>query len=536
MSDPAVVEVVDGIARTLFDLGVRTAFGMPGGDSLPLIRALEAVGVRFVLVRDEASAGFAADATAQLTGTVGLCVSTLGPGLTNLVSGVAGCTLDRAPVLAVTSRYRTDRHGTYTHMMLDQTKLLDATGKAWFRMTAANASGELRRALAIARAPRPGAVWLEVPTEVATAPWDGGFAQPPPAAEPTAVPEAVARTLVSWSRPVILAGLGALDADVAALAEALRAPVLTSYKAKGVVPERAGWAAGAAGLSPIVDGEHRSLVDQADGLLLVGWDPVELRDHWLPGWRVDANGPAIVALDSAWPTDLPTRLDRVHVGDVPNAVAALARSVGARGSSTWARSEVAAHRATVDEHLQDGPRGPATAIRATQAAVDGFDGDVVVTLDVGAHRITASNVWRCSRPHRLLQSNGWASMGYGMPAGLAAVAAGHPAVVLTGDMGLQLVLGELGTARELGGTLVVVVLLDESLSLIELKQERLGHPSAGVRFGNPDLSMLAAAFGGQGVEVEGPDAATHAVSAALQSGGLHIVGIRIDPAGYRRQM
>ncbi len=527
-------EVVDGIARTMHALGVRTAFGMPGGDSLPLVRALEAVGIRFVLVRDEASAGFAADATAQLTGTVGLCVSTLGPGLTNLVSGVAGCTLDRAPVLAVTSRYRTDRHGTYTHMMLDQSKLLDATGKAWFRVTQANAAGELRRALAIARAPRPGAGWLEVPTEVASARWSGpDVVEPPPMARPTSVAPELVDAVASWSRPLVLAGLGALKADVAALAEALSAPVLTSYKAKGVLPEGRGRSAGAAGLSPVVDAAHRELVDQADGLLLLGWDPVELRDHWLPGWKTGSGRPEVVVVDSHAPTDLPTPIDHLHVGDVARAVADLAR---ADGASSWDPDTVRAHRERVDGIHADGPAGPATAVRAVQEAVDAHPGDVVVSLDVGAHRITASNVWRCERPDRLLQSNGWASMGYGLPAGLAAVAAGHPAVVLTGDMGLQLALGELGSARELGGTLVIVVLLDRSLSLIELKQERLGHPTAGVRFRNPDLALLAGAFGGKGTEVEGPDAARGAVSAALEAGGLHLVGVRIDPGAYRQQM
>ncbi len=531
--EPVVGEVVDGIAHTLAALGVRNAFGMPGGDSLPLVRALESAGIRFVLVRDEASAAFAADASAQLTGTVGVCLATLGPGMTNLASGVMGCTLDRAPVLAITSRYRTDRHGTYTHMMMDQTKVLDATGKGWVRLTAANAAGELRRALAVARAPRPGAVWLEVPTEVASARWSGALCLPPPSPAGVGVDEALAARVRGWRRPVVLAGLAALGAELAPLAEALRAPVVTSYKAKGVIPEGEGWAAGAAGLSPVVDAVQRELVDQADGLLLVGWDPVELRDHWLPGWRTGSGRPEVVVVDAASPTDLPSSIDALHVGPVPPAVAALARGAGA---STWTLGQVAEHRARLDALLQDGHDGPATAVRAVQRAVDAHGGDVVVSLDVGAHRITASNVWCAARPDRLLQSNGWSSMGYGLPAGLAAVAHGHAAVVITGDMGLQLVLGELGTARELGGTLVVVVLIDESLSLIELKQERLGHPLAGVRFGNPDLGMLAAAFGGTGIVVEGGEAVTEVVGAALRNGGLHLVGVRVDPAAYRSQM
>jgi acetolactate synthase-1/2/3 large subunit len=509
-------------------LGAEVAFGMPGGDSLPLVRALADEGVRFVLVRDEASAGFAADATAQLTGRVGICVSTLGPGLANLVGGVAGCTLDRAPVLAFTSRYRSDRHGHYTHMMLDQSKLMDATGKGWVRLTAANAAAELRRAAALALAPRPGAVWVEVPTEAASAPT---VAQPlpvPPAPCGLPVDPALAAQVAGLQRPVVLVGFAGRHADVQGLAERLRAPVLTTYKAKGALPEGRGWSAGAAGLSPVADAVHqRQLLAKADGLLLVGWDPVELRDHWLPGWSDEL---PVVVLDTHAPTDLPTAMAGLHVGPLEEAVDSLIA-----GDSQWSPEEVAAHRAAHDAVFAEEGFGPAALVRAVAEAVADRP-EVVATLDVGAHRITASHVWPCERPDTLLQSNGWASMGYGLPAALAANALGRPAVALTGDMGLQMVLGELGTAAELGGTLVVVAFLDRSLSLIELKQERLQHPRNGVGFTNPNLSSLAAAFGGVGEEAS--DAATlrSAVEQALERGGLTVIGARFDPAPYRRQM
>lgn len=524
------VDVALGIARFLHGLGVRTAFGMPGGDSLPLIRGLTAVGIRFVLVRDEASAGFAADATAQLTGRPGVCISTLGPGLTNLASGVAGCTLDRAPVLAFTSRYSTDRHGTYTHMMLDQTKILDGTGKAWLRLTAANAAGELRRAAAIAMAPRPGAVWVEVPTEVAAASfWGPTDLLPPPSPVGGLIAPPVLERIAAWKRPVVLVGTAWGGADIAALAQRLRAPVLTSYKAKGSIPEATGWSAGAAGLSRPADRCHQALIGEADGLLLIGWDPVELRDHWLPGW---SDTPEVVVVDAAAPTDLPCRVDAMHVGPVPEAVASVRG-----GASLWSVDDVAAHRATWMPLFDEAVFGPASAVRAVQAAVDACHAyDPVVTLDVGAHRITASHVWRADSPNRLLQSNGWSSMGYGIPAALAACAAGHAGVAIIGDMGLQLMLGELGTAAELGGTLVVVVMMDASLSLIELKQERLRHPTAGVRFANPDIALLASAFGGVGVVVDGAEPLADSVVSALSRGGLSIVGVTIDPSPYRTQM
>jgi len=524
-------EVARVVALALAAEGVRVAFGMPGGDSLPLVRALADVGIRFVLVRDEASAGFAADATAQLTDGVGVCLSTLGPGLTNLASGVAGCTLDRAAVVAITARYRSDRRNLYTHMQLPQEEVLRATGKAWFRLGAAHAGAELRRALAVARAPRPGAVWVEIPTEVAAGTTADRPRALPPAPAPLPVSDALLDQVAGWERPVILVGFPGRRAAVAELAARWGAPVLTTYKAKGCVPESTGWSAGAVGLSPVADAVHQQLIHRADGLLLVGWDPVELRDHWLPGW---SDAPEVVALDTCWPTDLPARLDAVHVGDVPAAVQSLI-AASRRPASRWDAAEVEAHRGRHAAVFAEDVFGPAGAVRAVQEAVDRHPG-VVATLDVGAHRITASHVWRCDAPDTLLQSNGWSSMGYGLPAALAAVAAGRPAVAMTGDMGLQLVAGELGTAAELGGTLVVVVFVDASLSLIALKQQRLAHPSRGVQFGNPDLPLLAEAFGGVGRWADDARSTARAVEEGLTRGGLTVVGVRIDPAPYLRQM
>lgn len=519
------MDTVGLVAATLARAGVRHVWGMPGGDSLPLVDALAAVGVPLYLVRDETSAAFAADADAALGGGYGACLATLGPGITNLTTGVAGALLDRAPVLALTSRYRSDRHGAYTHMILDQEALMKAVGKHHVRLTAAGAAEELRRALSVARAPRPGPAWIEIPTEVASEPALAALvtAPPPPAATP--VPQALARTLRRWERPVILVGHAGRRAPVADLARALAAPVLTTYKAKGAIPEGQGWSAGAVGLSPPIDALHQELVGRADGLLLIGWDPVELRDHWLPGWGPE---PEVVVLDEAEPTDLPCRIDAVHVGRLPVAVASLAD--GGTGASTWSADAIALHRGRWQALLAETTFGPATAVRAVQR---GARPDTVVTLDVGAHRITASNAWICDRPDQLLQSNGFSSMGYGLPAALSAAANGRPAVAIVGDMGLQMTLGELALAAEERWDLTVVVFVDSSLSLIELKQERRGRPPRGVRFGNPDWPAVAEAFGGTGVRVDDADALAGAVRRAH---GLTLVAAHIDPLPYRRQM
>lgn len=517
------------IARTLKQAGTRRVWGMPGGASLPMLDAFEAHGIDFVLVRDETSAAFAADADAQLTGAPGACLATLGPGLTNLATGVAGCLLDRAPVLALTSRYHSAKIGVYTHQIFDQTAFMASLAKDVVRLTADGAPGELGRAVRTARAPRPGPVFVEVPAELSSRAVPDVPVHATLPLSDALVSEALVERVAGWTRPVVLVGFAARHAPVAALADALRAPVLTTYKAKGALPEGSGWSAGAAGLSPVVDAMHRDLLQQADGVLLIGWDPVELRDHWLPGWPEEIE---VVSLDDHATVDQPGALAALHVGTLAQAVGCLSRRVG-EGHSTWEQHEVGAHRERQAQPFVEDTFGPATAIRAVQGAVPE---DAVVALDVGAHRITASHAWLCRGPDQLLQSNGLSSMGYGLPAALAAAACGRVAVCITGDMGLQLVAGELGVAVERGWTVVVVVLVDDALSLIALKQERRQQPWRGVSMGNPDWVGVALAFGGEGVVAESADAVSAAVRDGLDRGGLTVVAAPIDAAPYRRQM
>jgi acetolactate synthase-1/2/3 large subunit len=526
---------VDVLAAALAERGARHAFGMPGGATLPFVEALRARGVDFVLVRDEASAGFAADATFQLTGAPGVCVATLGPGATNLVSGVAGCLLDRAAAVAVTSQVAADQQQIYTHQTLDIAALFRPITRAGVTLTAGGAAREIALVLRQLHAGRPAPVHVHIPADVSEAPQTAllpdAFCPARSRPNPSTVDSAAGR-LGMARRPVIFAGFGARRASPAlrSLAERLRAPVLTTYKAKGVVDERGGWSAGAAGLSPVVDAHQQGLLARADLLLAVGLDPVELRPNWLPGWPAEL---PMIAVDEHPPDDLLHAPEALLVGDVAWTLGRLEARLGELRSE-WSLAEVGAHRDLTEAPFNDGPDGPGAAVRALQS---GLPDDAVVALDVGAHRITASHAWRCSAPDTLLQSNGFSSMGYGLPAAIAARLAlpGRAVACLTGDMGLWMTLGELGVVQERGLDLVVVYLADRALSLIALKQERQGLPPAAVRFENPRVQHLAAAFGGVGLTAT-PGELGAAAAAAVERGGLTLIEVPIDAAAYRRQM
>jgi len=536
------------LAQALKARGVTHVFGMPGGSSLPFLEAFRAAGIEFVLVRHEGSAGFMADVAFHVTRCPGACIATLGPGATNLVSGVAGSLLERSKVVAITSQIGSDIRGRYTHQILDQVALFQPVARRVVHLNTEQAAMQTLAALASLDRHAPGPVVLDIPTEVADAPVhdvDPLLGLHP---KPTAVPDvtAAARRLRAARYPLVVVGCGELSIAAAngvrRLITAARAASLTTYRAAGMVDDAHPLWGGTFGLSPVVDAHQKQLFEQADLMVAVGLDMVELRPHWLPGWPEDL---PIISVDAFGQDDLlghvaieltgpvMETLDALRVtafgeppDDDPDAVCA---------STAWQEDRLAHHRDTTLAPFQDGPDGPAATIRAVQ---EGSPIGTRISLDVGAHRITAAHVLRADRPNLILQSNGFSSMGTGLPGAIASriVDPATPAVALTGDAGLWMTLGELGMVQERQLDLVVVYLSDASLSLIQLKQERSELPDHGVRFENPRVVELAHAFGGVGLQVRGAEAVRAAVEAAHARGGLTLIEAVIDPAAYRRQM
>jgi acetolactate synthase-1/2/3 large subunit len=522
--------VADQLAAALAARGVRHAFGMPGGSTVPLLAAFDREGIRFCLVRHEGAAGFMADAAYQVTGAPGVCVSTLGPGATNLLTGVTGAFLERSRVLAIAGQCGADLQPVYTHQIIDQLAMFRPVTRHADALRAPTATAQISLALRVLDQQRPGPVYLELPTDVARAPAPLPVWRDTPASQGLPDLSAAQALLDGAHRPVVFVGCGDLRDEVAAaLARFAEAgvPVLSTYRAKGMLDEDSPWSIGAAGLSPRADALQQRLLAQADLVILLGMDPVELRPEWLPGWPAEI---PTISIDPYGQPDLLIPLAADLRGDPARILD------GLRGKGRWEAGTLAAHRAAVDALFEDAEDGPASTIRAVQRALDGQD--AVVALDVGAHRITASHVWCCERPRRLLQSNGFSSMGVGLPMAIGAKLSRpeRPVIALTGDMGLWMVAGELGTAAELGLDLVVVYLADDTLSLIALKQERGEGTGGGVRFTSPDPRLLAAAYGGTGHIARGAAAVEAAVRTALQAGGLHLIEARIDPAAYRQQM
>ncbi len=530
----------DLIARRLAQAGCTHAFGIPGGETLAMMEALSDAGLRFVLTKHENSAGFMAEGVYHATGAPGVLLATIGPGVANAVNVVANAEQDRVPLLFLSGCVDADVGQRYTHQVFDHTALLAPITRASFRMAPGVVDVMVDKALALACDSPPGPVHLDLPISLArqeqaetlvasrSQPLAGG-PQPGPGLE------AARAKLAKAKRPLVVAGLEVLGlgeadsaaAEVAAFCRDLSIPLITTYKAKGILPEDDALALGGAGLSPEADKVLLPLMDQADLIIAVGYDPIEMRSGWCDPWD-----PAKVIEFSTTPNHhYVHQASQSFIGDIGAGLAAL-RGEGTAPAASWPAGEAQTARAALKAFFSsDGSWGPTQAIEAARAALPR---DTVATVDSGAHRILLSQVWECYHERGLLQSTGLCTMGCALPLamGYKLAAPETPVVAFTGDAGLEMVLGELATLRDLQLPVIVVAFVDASLALIELKQRRDQLPNLGVDFGRTDFPAVAQALGGHGVSVRDAERLQEELAAAQRRQGFTVIACEIDRKSY----
>ena len=530
--------VVDVLAKHLLDRGVRFAFGMPGGGTVPLMAALERVGIIFILVRHEGSAGFMADAVFQRTGRLGVCISTLGPGATNLISGVAQAFTERSKVLAIVGQCEDHLRPLYTHQIIDQEAMFRPICHGYHRLRCYQPERQLQKIFQHVDS-TAGPIVIELSTSVSNTGCESVYSAVAPVFGDPSV-SCLSLQIEGSKNPIVIVGSEDLSMETAMalrnFVEATQIPVLTTYRAKGMIDENHGLAMGAIGLSPVVDTAQQEWIQTADLVILVGFDMVEMRPNWLDDWTGDA---PVVSISKVGQPDIPVVLTVDWRGDIGFAIRQVCEELR-EWTSEWHLQSLQKHVHRVHEVFSDTTSyealNPASVIQHLQQHLSS---STVLSLDVGAHRITASHVWKCTHPRTVLQSNGFSSMGVGLPMAIS-VALHEPkttVVALTGDMGLWMSLGELGIIPERDLHVIVVYLSDSALSLIELKQERSPTPKrTGVRFENPDTVSLAHSFGGHGFVCRTLQEIEEAVGFAQQRHGLHLIEIEVDPRYYRDQM
>lgn len=541
--------IAEFIAKEMHRHGIDYAFGIPGGEVATILDALHREGIQFVLTSHEAGAAFMADAYYRRTGKMALVLATLGPGATNAVSGAAQAYLDRSPILFITGAVSHDLKQVYPHQILHHVQMFGPVTKWSTEISADNVATVISHTFKQMTEDVPGPVHLDLPTDVALQEFTDSRVASREAVTSHAVPEALALSqivsqLQESQRPVFIVGLEAADDS---LAERLRAvvdrqkiPVLTTYKAKGVLPESHPLSLGAMGLSPRFDQIAVDYLRSSDLVLALGVDPVELRSDWLAIWddlrpigigrnarkfsgfpaRMAWSGPPGEFLAAVSRLALPTRY--------PEHEASL-EALRAQHKARWEAAE--AFTGTI----ASGILAPHQVLRV----IDQECADAVITIDTGAMRIAANHLIRAQKPNQILQSNGLGTMGYALPAAIGAQIAGPTdrVVALTGDAGLSMLIGELSTAAALRLPIVVVVFVDQSLALIDLKQSRMRYQHVGVDVFAPNFAGIAEQFGGHGFIPASIEEFRQQLKRALETReSLTVIHVPVDRGAYAALM
>jgi acetolactate synthase-1/2/3 large subunit len=514
--------------------GTTHLFGVPGGGSnLDLVGAAETIGIPFVLVHGETAGAVMAGVAGELTGAPGLCLATRGPGAASAVNGVAQALLDRQPMILVTDTVAHADQRRVSHQRLPHQALFGPVTKA--SVVLGGDEDAPARVVELALGARPGPVHVDIDPSAPER--RVPRAVPPPAADEFAL-DAVRAMVRTARRPVVVAGVGAIALRPAVRHEVVAAitalgehgvPVLTTYKARGVAPDRAAWSAGVVTGATI----ESPLLDQADLIIGVGLDPVEL----IPApWPYAAP----LLLLAPWPGDDSTYFgERVALELVGHPAELIGRIAGELGSR-WAPGAAAAHRQRANaEILAAQPRVPGalTPQQVVTIAREAAPPGTIATVDAGAHMFAAMQLWDVDEPGELLISSGLATMGFALPAAIAAALVrprpDRAVICFTGDGGLGMVLAELETAARLSLPVVVVVFDDSSLSLIAAKQCSVGQGgAAAVSYGPTDFAAIARACGLGAERVREAGAYRRAVADAVRRPSPTLIDVEVDPSAY----
>ncbi len=537
MSTGGEQRFVDWLAGDLARRGTRFAFGVPGGGtSLDLMLALREAGIQSVVTAREDAAVVMAGVLGRLSEGPGLAFTTKGPGLASATNGLASALLGRLPVLTVAESFDADELQFITHQVFDQAAVMGrlfagvADGKA--PVLDADAPAVAAALDAMMQPPMGPALLLADPRRL-PAPVDP---KPAPARHGAAGPEAdgldwAAALLAASRRPVIVAGLEAAtpaaSASVRALAEALGAPVLVTYMAKGVVPDDHPLFAGIFTCGAI----EQACVAAGDLIILAGLDPVELIRK---PWPYDA--PVLDLCGHVHDPHYVTPAVRVQ-GDVAPVAGQLAVGAGA-GAGDWTGAEIADHRQRFLSGMAMAETETLSAGSVVSAAVEAFDPRPRLTVDAGAHMFSACAFWPAQAPLDLLISNGLATMGFAVPAALAAALhdPDRGSLAMTGDGGLLMCLGELKAAGAVGANVTVIVFNDATLSLIDIKRQQRQMPDLGMSWPAPDFAAIAQGFGFTAWTARDAAELRTSCRAAAGATGPRLIDARVDPSAYPAQL
>ena len=523
----------DLFVRALEAEGVEHVFAIPGEENLDLLESLRGSNIKLVITRHEQAAGFMASTYGRLTGKAGVCMSTLGPGATNLVTAAAYAQLGAMPMVMITGQkpIKTSKQGQF--QIIDVVDMMRPLTKFTKQVVSGDSiPTRIRESFRLAQEERPGATHLELPEDIArehsTMPVTEPSATRRPIAEDKAICKAI-EAIKGARKPLLLAGAGAnrklTSKMLRQFVEKLGIPVITTQMGKGVVNETGPHFLGNTALS---DGDfvHRA-IDQADLIINVGHDVVEK-----PPFFMRPGGAEVVHINFNSAQVDPVYFPQIEVvGDIANSLWQLKERLDPQ--EHWSFSDFHRIRDALQKHINEGIQDDSFPIRP-QRLVDEIrkvmPEDGILTLDNGMYKIWFARNYPATKPNTVLLDNALATMGAGLPSGMAAKMV-HPdrrVMAIVGDGGFMMNSQELETAVRLKLDLVVLILRDDGYGMIKWKQNDMDFQDFGLDFGNPDFVDYARSYGAYGHRVESTAGLAPLVEECYQTGGVHVIDCRVN--------
>ncbi|MEM9804260.1 MAG: acetolactate synthase large subunit [Cyanobacteria bacterium P01_D01_bin.56] len=529
------------LVHCLENEGVEYIFGVPGEENLQILQALKHSSIQFVTTRHEQGAAFIADVYGRLTGKAGVCLSTLGPGATNLITGVADANLDRAPLVAITGQVGTDRMHIESHQYLDLVAMFAPVTKWNTQIVRPNNTAEIvRKAFKLAQTGDPGAVHIDLPENIAEMEAEGKPLRCDSVSTDLSVHkektfaaietiQKAADAITQAERPLILVGNGAIRARaseaIMAMVDQLQIPVTNTFMGKGVIPYEHPLSLWTVGL------QQRDFIscaiDKSDLVIAVGYDLVEYPPK---KWNPDGQIP-IIHVGS-----MPAKIDSSYIpmveviGDISDSLHEILQRVERKPQSSYPFQSIRDEMWTDYEQYRDDVAFPIKPQKLLYDLRQVMGPEDIVLSDVGAHKMWIARNYHCERPNTCLISNGFASMGIAIPGAIAAKLV-HPdrkIVAVTGDGGFMMNCQELETALRLGTPFVTVIVNDGGYGLIEWKQHNHYGESAFIKFNNPDFVALAKSFGLKGYRITSTEDFIPTLKEALAADIPAIIDCPID--------
>lgn len=527
------MRAADFFVTCLENEGVNYMFGVPGEENIAVMDALLDSTIEFITTRHETGAAFMAGIMGRLTGKPGVCLSTLGPGATNMLTGVATGNMDRTPLVALAGQAGLDRLHKESHQAYNLVAMYRPVTKYSSTISIPEAVAEIvRKGFKLAKAEKPGATFLEFPEDVADLDVEAKPLDIHEHQEPIASPESIkeaAQLIEKAKNPVLISGNGVIrlkaEAELVQLAEKIQAPVAETFMGKGTISWQHPLSLMTIGLT---DKDYVSqALEMADLIVAIGYDMTEV-----PPTRWDPEGKIPILHIDTKPAEVDSAYPVVEtlIGDIKQNVRNLSEVLTEQNNMSPKIAEIREQILSEFHSFENNTHFPVKPQKIIYDLRSVLDEEDIVLSDVGAHKMWIARMFHCYKPNTCLISNGLASMGVAVPGAIGAKLSkpDQKVVAVCGDGGFLMTGMELETAVRLKLPIVILIWKDKGYGLIEWKQERKYDRSSHIHFGDPDFVKLAESFGAKGMRVERTEDLRGLLQEALEVDGPVVIECPVD--------